>query len=157
MGKVVCSRGGEVVCVRSVSCLKLLYTFLEVIISFVKCFARVAKKCENLKIINNQVTFLIIATFLYFVFREREAKQKQKATSHILVDVKAGVEHLADKLQHLKAPKGQVPQAQLSPTSDEYILDLLGLYFTCIRMLDWNINVFFKNAERTIPSLRRYW
>lgn len=59
--------------------------------------------------------------------KEKEAKQKQKATSHILVDVKAGVEHLADKLQHLKAPKGQVPQAQLSPTSDEYILDLLGV------------------------------
>jgi len=55
-----------------------------------------------------------------------ETKARQERTSHILVDVKAGVEHLADKLQHLKAPKGHVPQAQINPNSDEYILDLLG-------------------------------
>jgi len=64
--------------------------------------------------------------------RCEEANQRQERTSRILVNVKAGVEHLADKLQHLKAPKGNVPQAQLSPTSDEYVLDLLG---TCEQKL----------------------
>ncbi|XP_065068944.1 outer dynein arm-docking complex subunit 3-like [Rhopilema esculentum] len=55
-----------------------------------------------------------------------EAKQRQERSSRILVDVKAGIDHLADKLQYLKAPKGHVPQAQLTPGSDEYVLDLLG-------------------------------
>lgn len=55
-----------------------------------------------------------------------DAKDRLDRASKTLVNVKAGIEHLADKLQHLKAPKGHVPQAQLSPTSDEYILDLLG-------------------------------
>lgn len=58
--------------------------------------------------------------------KNAEAKDRQERANKILVNVKAGIEHLADKLQHLKAPKGHVPQAQLSPTSDEYILDLLG-------------------------------
>ncbi|EDO35840.1 predicted protein [Nematostella vectensis] len=61
-----------------------------------------------------------------------EAELRQNHASRTLVNTKAGIEHLADKLQHLKAPKGQVPQAQLSPTSDEYILDLLG---TCEQKL----------------------
>ena len=33
---------------------------------------------------------------------------------------------MAGKLQYLKAPKGHVPKAQLTPGSDEYVLDLLG-------------------------------
>lgn len=61
-----------------------------------------------------------------------DAKDRQDRANKTLVNVKAGIEHLADKLQHLKAPKGHVPQAQLSPTSDEYILDLLG---TCEQKL----------------------
>jgi len=56
-----------------------------------------------------------------------DVRQRQEHSSRILVDVKAGVEHLADKLQHLKAPKGQVPQAQINPNSDEYVLDVLGM------------------------------
>lgn len=32
-----------------------------------------------------------------------EAEQRQKHASRTLVNVKAGIEHLADKLQHLKA------------------------------------------------------
>jgi len=59
-------------------------------------------------------------------FRCKEANARQEATSRILVDIKAGVEHLSDKLQNLKAPKGQVPLAKLSQASDEYALDLLG-------------------------------
>ena len=71
---------------------------------------------------------LIIWVFLFF--RCREANARQEATSRILVDIKAGVEHLSDKLQHLKAPKGQVPLAKLSQASDEYALDLLGKDFS---------------------------
>ncbi|XP_046844613.1 outer dynein arm-docking complex subunit 3-like [Xenia sp. Carnegie-2017] len=55
-----------------------------------------------------------------------ESRIRQERASKTLINVKAGVEHLADKLQHLKAPKGHVPRAQLAPTSDEYVLDLLG-------------------------------
>lgn len=58
--------------------------------------------------------------------RCEESKKRQDRSSRILVDVKAGIEHLADKLQYLKAPKGHVPQAQLTPGSDEYVLDVLG-------------------------------
>jgi len=36
------------------------------------------------------------------------------------------VEHLADKLHHLKANKGHVPTAQIAPSSDEYVLDQLS-------------------------------
>ncbi|XP_066916489.1 outer dynein arm-docking complex subunit 3-like [Clytia hemisphaerica] len=57
----------------------------------------------------------------------RESKTRQESTSRILVDIKAGVEHLADKLQHLKPPKGQVPQTHVNPSTEEYILDLLGI------------------------------
>ncbi|XP_015775617.1 PREDICTED: coiled-coil domain-containing protein 151-like [Acropora digitifera] len=62
----------------------------------------------------------------HLCFSCTDAKDRLDRASKTLVNVKAGIEHLADKLQHLKAPKGHVPQAQLSPTSDEYILDLLG-------------------------------
>ena len=66
-------------------------------------------------------------TLLSNIFsRLKATKQRQEHSSRILVDAKAGVEHLVDKLQHIKTPKGQVPQAHLSPTSDEYILELLG-------------------------------
>ncbi|XP_033104180.1 coiled-coil domain-containing protein 151-like [Anneissia japonica] len=58
--------------------------------------------------------------------RRDGSKTKLDKCSKILVSVKSGVEHLADKLQHLKASKGHVPQAQLSPDSDEYVLDLLS-------------------------------
>ncbi|XP_071802586.1 outer dynein arm-docking complex subunit 3-like [Asterias amurensis] len=58
--------------------------------------------------------------------RRGDSQDKLDRSSKILVNVKSGVEHLADKLQHLKATKGHVPQAQLSPTSDEYVLDLLS-------------------------------
>jgi myosin heavy subunit len=57
----------------------------------------------------------------------KEAKLRQEGTSRILVDIKAGAEHLSDKLQHLKAPKGQAPMAHLSHLSDEYVLDMLGI------------------------------
>lgn len=58
--------------------------------------------------------------------RRDDGKGKTDKASKILVNVKAGVEHLADKLQHIKASKGHVPQAQLNPEADEYVLDLLA-------------------------------
>ena len=64
-------------------------------------------------------------------------------TCQVLVKVKAGVEHLADKLQYIKTvwnkikvkkeiiisifqAKSHVPTANLSPASDEYVLNLLS-------------------------------
>ncbi|WAR31935.1 CC151-like protein [Mya arenaria] len=58
--------------------------------------------------------------------RREQADEKLHKASKNLVAVKAGVEHLADKLYHLKANKGHVPQAQIAPSSDEYVLDQLS-------------------------------
>ncbi|KAL8618412.1 hypothetical protein ACOMHN_050180 [Nucella lapillus] len=55
-----------------------------------------------------------------------DADQRLQRASRTLVQVKAGVEHLADKLHHLKANKGHVPTAQIAPSSDEYVLDQLS-------------------------------
>ncbi|KAI0217961.1 Coiled-coil domain-containing protein 151 [Lamellibrachia satsuma] len=58
--------------------------------------------------------------------RDKVREYLEKA-SKILTDVKIGVEHLAHKLQHLKAPSSQVQKAKISPTSDEYVLDQLSI------------------------------
>ncbi|KAK3732532.1 hypothetical protein RRG08_030732 [Elysia crispata] len=58
--------------------------------------------------------------------RRDTADEQLQHGSRILVQVKAGVEHLADKLHHLKATKGHVPTAQIASTSDEYVLDQLS-------------------------------
>ncbi|XP_061164227.1 outer dynein arm-docking complex subunit 3-like isoform X1 [Saccostrea echinata] len=58
--------------------------------------------------------------------RRSTAEDHLNRNSHIMVSVKAGVEHLSDKLHHLKASKGHVPTAQIAPTSDEYVLDQLS-------------------------------
>ncbi|KAK7466000.1 hypothetical protein BaRGS_00037437 [Batillaria attramentaria] len=58
--------------------------------------------------------------------RRDDADERLQRASRILVQVKAGVEHLADKLHHLKANKGHVPTAQIAPSSDEYVLDQLS-------------------------------
>ncbi|XP_060065745.1 outer dynein arm-docking complex subunit 3-like [Ylistrum balloti] len=59
--------------------------------------------------------------------RQEETEETLHRNSTIMVSVKAGVEHLTDKLHHLKANKGHVPTAQIAPTSDEYVLDQLSL------------------------------
>lgn len=58
--------------------------------------------------------------------RRSHAEDNLNGNSNIMVSVKAGVEHLSDKLHHLKASKGHVPTAQIAPTSDEYVLDQLS-------------------------------
>lgn len=58
--------------------------------------------------------------------RRDDADEKLQRASRTLVQVKAGIEHLADKLHHLKANKGHVPSAQIPPSSDEYVLDQLS-------------------------------
>ncbi|GCC36021.1 coiled-coil domain-containing protein 151 [Chiloscyllium punctatum] len=47
--------------------------------------------------------------------------------SHITMSIKAGVEHVYEKLKHLQISKGNIPAVALSPTSDEYVLDLLSV------------------------------
>ncbi|XP_043940554.1 outer dynein arm-docking complex subunit 3 [Protopterus annectens] len=69
--------------------------------------------------------------------RRDKAKDNLDTTSKVLMSVKAGVEHLADKLQHVKLPKSHVPKAQLVPSSDEYVLDLLSSVETkLLKLLD---------------------
>jgi len=59
--------------------------------------------------------------------KERDDSElRLEKASDVLVKVKAGVGHLADKLQHLKATKSLVPNANLSPASDEFVLNLLA-------------------------------
>merc|ERR1712168_1358744 len=58
--------------------------------------------------------------------RRNESDHQLQHASRIMVNVKAGVDHLADKLHHLKASKGHVPTAQINATSDEYVLDQLS-------------------------------
>uniref|UniRef100_A0A1I8I1I5 PDZ domain-containing protein n=1 Tax=Macrostomum lignano TaxID=282301 RepID=A0A1I8I1I5_9PLAT len=46
--------------------------------------------------------------------------------SKVLVQAKAGVEHLHEKLAHVRAPRSHALQAQIDPASDTYAIDLLG-------------------------------
>ncbi|XP_071947266.1 outer dynein arm-docking complex subunit 3-like isoform X2 [Antedon mediterranea] len=81
------------------------------------------------------------------------SKTKLDKCSKILVSVKSGVEHLADKLQHLKANKGHVPQAQVSPDSDEYVLDLLA---TCEeKLLKLMEELGDKGLEETLATMEQ--
>jgi len=58
--------------------------------------------------------------------RRDDSQKKLEKSSRILLDVKSGVEHLAEKLKHLKAASSQVQKAKISPSSDEYVLDQLS-------------------------------
>lgn len=58
--------------------------------------------------------------------RRDNAQNKLDKSSKILNDVKSGIEHLSEKLKHLKASSSQVQKAKISPSSDEYVLDQLS-------------------------------
>lgn len=58
-------------------------------------------------IVRKKFIQVLIVTMVFLcgllIFRNAEAKDRQERANKILVNVKAGIEHLADKLQHLKA------------------------------------------------------
>ena len=57
-----------------------------------------------------------------------DAMQQETQINCTIVDVRTGIEHLTNKLHHLKIPKCQHRLlTQLSPSSDDYVLDLLGI------------------------------
>ncbi|NP_001070837.2 coiled-coil domain-containing protein 151 [Danio rerio] len=56
--------------------------------------------------------------------RRDAAKDHLDRLTHILNTVRAGVQQLSDKLQHIPPMKG--PEPQLSPDSDEHILELMS-------------------------------
>lgn len=58
--------------------------------------------------------------------RRDENLTKMEKTMKKMIEVKSGIEHLADKLHHLKATKSQVPTSVISSQSNDYVLDLLG-------------------------------
>jgi len=64
--------------------------------------------------------------------KAKEAKVQEKSLICSLVDLKSGVEHLADKLQFLKAPRVHGIKPQVPVTGDEYVLTILD---TCEQKL----------------------
>ncbi|XP_063787294.1 outer dynein arm-docking complex subunit 3 isoform X2 [Pseudophryne corroboree] len=58
--------------------------------------------------------------------RKEKCKEELEKMSKILSTAKSGVEHLASKVQHIKVPRSYFPAKDLSPHSDEYVLDLLA-------------------------------
>ncbi|KAM9313493.1 outer dynein arm-docking complex subunit 3 [Gastrophryne carolinensis] len=57
--------------------------------------------------------------------RRDKSKEDVEKMSKILSSAKSGVEHLASKVQHIKVSVSHFPAKDLSPQSDEYVLDLL--------------------------------
>ena len=50
---------------------------------------------------------------LFVIFSCADSKDRQDRANKTLVNVKAGIEHLADKLQHLKAVRTQKNSSKL--------------------------------------------
>ncbi|GAB1597663.1 coiled-coil domain-containing protein 151-like isoform X2 [Argonauta hians] len=59
--------------------------------------------------------------------KRNETENKLEKMSKILLQVKSGIDHLADRLSHLKTPKGFVMPSKQLPSSNEYFLDQLTL------------------------------
>ncbi|KAM5170081.1 outer dynein arm-docking complex subunit 3 isoform 2-T2 [Mantella aurantiaca] len=57
--------------------------------------------------------------------RRDKCKEDLEKMSKILSAAKSGMEHLANKVQHIKVSRSHFPAKDLSPQSDEYVLDLL--------------------------------
>ncbi|XP_072925374.1 coiled-coil domain-containing protein 151 [Hemitrygon akajei] len=63
---------------------------------------------------------------------EDEQKRRDKLMegleyiSRITLSIKAGMEHLSEKMQHVEVSQDSIPAMVLSPGSDEYVLDLLS-------------------------------
>ena len=56
-----------------------------------------------------------------------ETDRRLQRNTNMLSDIRSGVEHLHEKLQHIKTAKGGVAGAKINPGSDEYVLDLLSV------------------------------
>lgn len=59
--------------------------------------------------------------------RRDNSRTKMELTTKLLVQVKSDIEHLANKVQYLKATKSHVASTIISPKSDEYLLDMLSV------------------------------
>lgn len=59
--------------------------------------------------------------------RRDQARTKMEQTNKLLVQVKSDIEHLANKVQFLKATKSHVASTVISSKSDEFVLDLLSI------------------------------
>eukprot|EP00062_Callorhinchus_milii_P025911 gi/632987423/ref/XP_007910777.1/ PREDICTED: coiled-coil domain-containing protein 151 [Callorhinchus milii] len=61
--------------------------------------------------------------------KERQENELERLTYiiHIMMLVKAGVEHLSNKLRHIQMPKSYPAKAELPFTADAYVLDALEL------------------------------
>ncbi|KAM8972778.1 outer dynein arm-docking complex subunit 3 [Pelodytes ibericus] len=59
--------------------------------------------------------------------RRDKSKEELERMSKILNSSKAGVEHLTSKVQHIKVPRSHHYAPEISPLSDEYVLDVLSI------------------------------
>ncbi|XP_020378968.1 coiled-coil domain-containing protein 151 [Rhincodon typus] len=85
--------------------------------------------------------------------QKRRAKLMEylEYVSHITMSVKAGVEHIYEKLKHVQISKGSIPAVVLSPTSDEYVLDLLS--FTEEKLLKLCRNLEGIDMKKTLQLM----
>ncbi|XP_053572012.1 outer dynein arm-docking complex subunit 3 [Bombina bombina] len=59
--------------------------------------------------------------------RRDKSREDLDRISRILSASKSGVEHLANKVQHVKVPRSHAPIPDILSVSDEYVLDLLSI------------------------------
>ncbi|XP_053319182.1 outer dynein arm-docking complex subunit 3 [Spea bombifrons] len=59
--------------------------------------------------------------------RRDKTKEDLERLSKIFGAAKSGVEHLGSKVQHIKVRRSRYPASNISPLSDEYVLDLLSV------------------------------
>nr|AIJ50388.1 CCDC151 [Schmidtea mediterranea] len=58
--------------------------------------------------------------------RRITVKDDLERSNKVLIQCKSGIEHLHDKLKHIKVSKSTAPQAQIDVSSDEFVLDILS-------------------------------
>ncbi|CAF0986621.1 unnamed protein product [Rotaria sp. Silwood1] len=85
--------------------------------------------------------------------RRDDNATKMEKTMKKMIEVKSGIEHLADKLHHLKGTKSQVPTTVISPQSNDYVLDLLGT--TEEKLVKLVEELEAKDLEGTLKEMRQ--
>ncbi|CAF1563043.1 unnamed protein product [Rotaria magnacalcarata] len=85
--------------------------------------------------------------------RRDDNATKMEKTMKKMIEVKSGIEHLADKLHHLKGTKSHVPTTVISSQSNDYVLDLLGT--TEEKLVKLVEELETKDLEGTLKEMRQ--
>ncbi|XP_037674057.1 coiled-coil domain-containing protein 151 isoform X2 [Choloepus didactylus] len=59
--------------------------------------------------------------------RRSEAREQLESTTLVMLEIKAGLEHLAGKLSHVTVENSRLAGKELDPNAGDYLSDLLGL------------------------------